>query len=66
MDEATAALAAEQHCKVKAGAVGVDAPQDSDVYFRLKLDRCFYVGGMGTASQAEVISADDYKYAPAL
>lgn len=30
------------------GCTGVDAVQDSDVYFRLNVDRVFYVGGLGS------------------
>ena len=39
--------------------VGVDAPQDSDLYYRLVIAECFYVGGLGAGAAAEVISADD-------
>ncbi len=39
--------------------VGVDAPQDSDLYYRLVISECFYVGGLGAGAAAEVISADD-------
>ena len=35
--------------------------QPSDLFYRLALDRCFYVGGMGAACQAEDISAAEYK-----
>ena len=40
---------------------GVDAPQESDHIYRLAVEKCFYVGGMGTSSEAEVIPADDYR-----
>ena len=39
--------------------VGVDAPQDSDLYYRLNIREAFYVGGLGAGAAAEVISADD-------
>lgn len=37
--------------------MGVDAPSDNDSFFRLVIDRAFYVGGMGSAARAEVLSA---------
>ena len=40
-----------------AQGAGVDAPQDSDLYYRLVLDVCFYVGGLGAGASAEVIPA---------
>ena len=40
---------------------GVDVPQDSDHIYRLVVEKCFYVGGMGTSSEAEVIPAADYR-----
>lgn len=61
VDEATAADATRRHAELHFGGVGVDAPQPTDLYYRLILDRCFYVGGMGSACQAEVITADEYK-----
>jgi hypothetical protein len=38
--------------------VGVDAPQDSDLYYRLNIREAFYVGGLGAGAAAEVISAE--------
>ena len=39
--------------------VGVDAPQDSDLYYRLNIREAFYVGGLGAGAAAEVISAEE-------
>lgn len=38
--------------------MGVDAPSDNDSFFQLVIDRAFYVGGMGSAARAEVLSAE--------
>lgn len=35
----------------------MDAPQGSDLYYRLVVDVCFYVGGLGAGASAEVIPA---------
>lgn len=51
------ALAASDHL------LGVDAYRDSDIIYRLVVDEGFFVGGMGTNSDAEVIAADEYRYA---
>ena len=52
--------AARRHAELHFGGVGVDAPQPTDQYYRLLVDRCFYVGGMGSKCQAEVITAAEY------
>lgn len=39
--------------------VGVDAPRDDDLYYRLLISEAFYVGGIGVGAAAEVISAED-------
>lgn len=57
-DEATATVAAAAHRERFANAMGVDAPSDNDSFFRLVIDRAFYVGGMGSAARAEVLSAE--------
>lgn len=62
VDAETAAQAAAVHSQVALGSVGVDAPHPSDEFFRLAIDQCFYVGGMGSLSQAEVISKEDFRY----
>ncbi|KAK9806842.1 hypothetical protein WJX72_004618 [[Myrmecia] bisecta] len=63
VDEAAAKAAAEQHSKLHGGGAGVDAPQPTDLYYRLNLDRCFYVAGMGAPCKAETLSAADYSAA---
>ena len=52
--------AARRHAELHFGGVGVDAPQPTDQYYKLLVDRCFYVGGMGSKCQAEVITAAEY------
>jgi len=42
------------------GSRGVDAPRDDDLYYRLDVETCFYVAGLGGASDASVIAAEDY------
>ena len=34
----------------------MDAPRNTDLYYRLVISECFYVGGLGAAAAAEVIS----------
>lgn len=63
--EEVAAKAADLHNALHAGNVGVDAPRPSDLHYRLKVDRVFYVGELAGASQAEVISGDEYRGAEA-
>ena len=53
--------AAARHAQLHFGGVGVDAPQASDLFYRLSVQQCFYVGGMGATCQAEVISAAEYQ-----
>ena len=62
---AVAATAAELHNTLHAGGVGVDAPQETDIYCRLLVDKCFYVGQLSGESAADVISGDEYKGAEA-
>lgn len=61
MDETTAAEATRRHALLHFGGVGVDAPQPTDLFYRLIIERCFYVGGMGSACKAEDLSAEEYK-----
>ncbi|KAH7622366.1 putative Glutamyl-tRNA reductase-binding protein, chloroplastic [Nannochloris sp. 'desiccata'] len=63
--EEVAATAAELHNTLHAGGVGVDAPQDSDIYCRLLVDKCFYVGQLSGNSAADVISGSEYREAEA-
>ncbi len=61
VDDATAEEAARRHGQLHFGGVGVDAPQPTDLFYRLIVERCFYVGGMGSACKAEDLSAEEYK-----
>lgn len=56
----TAAAAAQQHALLHYGGAGIDSPQPSDLFYRLAVDQCFFVGGLGSGSAAEIISAEDY------
>lgn len=58
-----AAQAAELHNTLHAGGMGVDAPQPSDIYLRLAVDRCFYVGQLGGGAAADVLAGDEYRAA---
>ena len=55
--------AAELHNTMHSGGAGVDAPQPTDLYFRLAIDRCFYVGQLSGDSCAEVLAGDAYRAA---
>lgn len=55
--------AAAAHNTLHAGGMGVDAPQPTDLYYRLAVDRCFYVGQLSGGSAAEVIPGDAYRAA---
>ena len=53
--------AAERHAALHGeGSRGVDAPRDDDLYYKLEVETCFYVAGLGGASDAAVISSDEY------
>jgi hypothetical protein len=41
--------------------VGVDAPSPTDFYYRLVVDRCFYVGQLTGNSLAEIITGEAYR-----
>lgn len=58
VDEATAQAAAAKHASLHADTVGVDAPADTDLFYRLQIDRCFFVRGLGSIGQAEIISGE--------
>lgn len=60
-----AATAAELHGTLHAGGVGVDAPAPSDLYCRLVVDRCFYVGQLSGECAAEVVTGAEYRAAQA-
>lgn len=65
VSEDVAFTAAELHNTLHAGGVGVDAPQESDIYCRLVVDNCFYVGQLSGDSAADVISGEEYRGAEA-
>ena len=65
VSEEVSATAAELHNTLHAGGVGVDAPQPTDIYCRLVVDRCFYVGQLSGDCAADAISGDDYRGAEA-
>jgi putative heme iron utilization protein len=53
--------AAERHAALHGeGSRGVDAPRGDDLYYRLGVETCFYVAGLGGASDAAVISSEEY------
>lgn len=60
LEAAEAAEAAARHAALHFDGVGVDAPQPSDLYYRLAVERCFYVGGMGTSCRAVTLDGADY------
>lgn len=61
VEEEIASQAAELHYKTAQNLHGVDKPRDSDEFFRLEMERCFYVGGMDNLSQAESLTKEDYR-----
>lgn len=63
VDDTTAAAAQQQHALLHYGGAGIDGPQPSDLFFRLVIDQCFFVGGLGYESVAEHLTADSYKAA---
>eukprot|EP00227_Mantoniella_beaufortii_P018601 CAMPEP_0197587078 /NCGR_PEP_ID=MMETSP1326-20131121/8825_1 /TAXON_ID=1155430 /ORGANISM="Genus nov. species nov., Strain RCC2288" /LENGTH=377 /DNA_ID=CAMNT_0043151769 /DNA_START=65 /DNA_END=1198 /DNA_ORIENTATION=- len=65
LDADAAAKASEVYNAVHGENVGVDAAESSDVYFKLIVDRVFYVGGLGSDKRAEVVSAADFLAAAA-
>ena len=53
-----AAAAAEQHAAAHAQSAGIDAPQPTDLFYKLELEQCFFVGGMGSTAAADVLSRE--------
>jgi hypothetical protein len=47
LSEEEAREAAARHSDIFANAVGVDAPQEDDIFMRLRVNDCFYVAGLG-------------------
>ncbi len=61
VSEEIAESAAALHKTLHSGGVGVDAPQEDDLYYRMVVDECFYVGQLSGDSAAEVVTGDDYR-----
>lgn len=59
--EDIAESAALLHKTLHSGGVGVDAPQDDDLYYRMVVDECFYVGQLSGDSSADVVTGNDYR-----
>ena len=57
--------AAALHQTLHSGGVGVDEPREDDLYYRMVVDECFYVGQLSGDSAAEVIPGDAYRQAEA-
>jgi putative heme iron utilization protein len=55
--------AAALHKTLHSGGVGVDEPRDDDLYYRMVVEDCFYVGQLSGDSAAEVVPGDDYRSA---
>ena len=65
LDGAELADARGRFAQAHRQCTGVDAVQDSDVYFRLQVDRVFYVGGLGSDTRTETVPGDAYRAAEA-
>lgn len=57
--------AAALHRTLHSGGVGVDEPREDDLYYRMVVDECFYVGQLSGDSSAEVIPGEEYRNAEA-
>lgn len=63
LDHQASELAAQRHTSIHPFGVGVDEPQETDLYYKLHVQQCFYVGGMGANSAAELLSKEEYAQA---
>lgn len=63
--EGIAESAAALHKTLHSGGAGVDEPREDDMYYRLVVNECFYVGQLAGNSSAEVIGGDEYREAEA-
>ncbi|KAK9808263.1 hypothetical protein WJX73_004581 [Symbiochloris irregularis] len=63
LDSSAAAAAAQQHALLHYSSSGIDAPQPTDLFYRLNIHECFYVGGIGSTSAAEYLDAELYRSA---
>lgn len=50
LEEEESRQVAARHADIYRDAVGVDAPDPDDTFMRLKVDECFFVGGLGVCS----------------
>ena len=62
MEPEIAIQAAELHSRTSQNLHGVDKPHASDEFFKLEIDRCFFVGGMDNLSRALSLTRDEYRY----
>lgn len=46
--QVTASLAAAEHRQMAINNVGVDASQETDLFYRFAVATCFFVGGLGS------------------
>lgn len=47
LDEEETLSASARHAEIYRDALGVDAPHPDDTFVRLKVDKCFFVSGIG-------------------
>ncbi len=59
-DDVESQKAAAQYDETHGAGVGVDAAGVGDEYYRLVVDRVFYVGGLGSDKRAEVVTAEAF------
>eukprot|EP00892_Ulva_mutabilis_P007339 jgi/Ulvmu1/4978/UM207_0022.1 len=62
LDDEEQIAASARHAELYRDALGVDAPHPEDTFMRLKVDKCFFVSGLGTAD-AEQIDGQVYQSA---
>lgn len=60
LDQQSSEAAAIRHQAIHPFGIGVDAVQESDLYYKLNIEKCFYVGGMGANSAAELLTSEEY------
>ena len=52
--QVTASLAAAEHRQMAINSVGVDAPQETDLFYRFAVTTCFFVGGLGSTHKVRL------------
>ena len=60
LESAAAAEAAQKHALLHYGAGGIDSPQSTDLFYRLVITECFFVGGLGSDTVAEHLAPAEY------